>query len=156
MAQVLEKLTRVNNQRSECPFKIDQIEAHYGAKFVGMLPIRDRAGNWGTSSISIFYQPEPMPGHSHYFGLHGREDKTYICDGSSAVEGNIVGAVAKDGEIVYSSGRWDMRHSTDQSVFIDGGRDYTKTNTGNLVEMVIVAGDFYQVINVVDSIQALP
>jgi hypothetical protein len=49
-----------------------------------------------------------------------------ITNAMSAFEHPILGAVADDGEIVVSGYRHDYRRSKDGTVFIDGGRDYTK------------------------------
>lgn len=156
MPQVLDKLTTVDRCQSDCPFKIAEVEAKYNAKFVGMLPGKDRDGNWALDPLAVFWQPvPPKPGYSNYMGLLVRNGTTYITSGASAVEGIITGAVADDGEIIYSNCRWDMHHSKDGSVWIDGGRDYTRTGSGRLISMVIVDGDFYEVLDSVDTPLAL-
>lgn len=154
---VTEKLTTVNTCRDDCPFKIEQVEAHYKAKFVGMLPGKTRDGSWALDPLAVFYQETPpVKGYSNYMGLLIRDGKTYITSGASAVEGIIVGAVAANGEIIYSNCRWDMRHSKDGSVWIDGGRDYVRTGGAKLINMVIIDGEFHELLNVVDTPSLLP
>jgi hypothetical protein len=45
----------------------------------------------------------------------------------SATEKTITGVKADNGDVIYSRYRHDYRTSQDESVFIDGGRDYLKT-----------------------------
>ena len=53
-----------------------------------------------------------------------------------------MGIVADNGEVIFSRYRWDYRASEDKSVFIDGGRDYTKcSNPSRLVEIKIEDGE---------------
>ena len=108
------------------PIKIEIIEKKYNAKYVGDFCIMTKHG-WSESPVAIFWQEKPpVEGYSHYFGIFVQEDTIYITSGESAFSKPIVGIVADDGEVVYSRYRHDFRSSKDGSVFIDGGRDYTK------------------------------
>jgi hypothetical protein len=80
--------------------------------------------------VSIFYGDvaHPVSG-SRYFGLYHNHDKILMIIDGSFVEGQTFDAVEADnGEIIFSRYRHDYRESADGSVFIDGGRDYTRTN----------------------------
>jgi outer membrane protein assembly factor BamB len=136
----------VNNGHEECIFKIPEIEAKYNAKYVGQLALRTSQGWWSEDSPGeVFYQETPpVKGYSNYFALIRRGGTIYITSGASAVEGVITGIAAKDGEIIYSRYRHDMRTSTDKSVWIDGGRDYVRTGGGHLVLLKIIDGKWFQ------------
>lgn len=139
------ELTQVNNGGENSIFKIVDIENRYNAKYVGEFCLKTREGNWANEAASIFYQKiPPVAGYSHYFALIKRDGQIYITSGQSAVDGTIWGVKAKDGEIIYSSFRHDYKVSKDKSVFIDGGRDYTKSSSNKLIPMNIVDGKFLQ------------
>ena len=142
----MKKIT-VNTGRADAQCIIDKVEAKYNAKWVGQLAMKDKYGNWtGDSCGDVYYQETPpVEGYSHYFALIIQGGTLYITSGASAVEGIIAGVIANDGEIVYSRYRHDMRHSTDGSTFIDGGRDYVRGGaTGRYINMKIVDGEWYQ------------
>jgi hypothetical protein len=81
------------------------------------------------------------PSHSHYFGVYVSHDgHVYICNAESAFSDPILGVVADSGEIVVSGYRHDYRTSSDGSAFIDGGRDYTRTNR-KPIELTMVDGE---------------
>lgn len=107
---------------------IKKIEETYGGKYVGYFCILQPSGNWSQMPIDVFYQPNPdlSKGHSHYFGVFMQNGKVCITNAISVTEQNILGIVAQDGEVVVSRYRHDFRRSRDGSVFIDGGRDYTR------------------------------
>ena len=80
--------------------------------------------------MSIFYVAVPKnPNYSNYFALFKRGNHTLITDGISATQGTIVAVKADNGEIIYSRYRNDFRGAKDGSVWIDGGRDYTRTSS---------------------------
>ena len=87
--------------------------------------------------MSVFYQEEEYPETgSHYFALY-KTSKTgptletawslMITDGAW-IEDLIIDAVeANNGDVIFSRYNHDYRTSPDGSVFIDGGRVYTRT-----------------------------
>lgn len=81
--------------------------------------------------IEVFYAEDyhPVSG-SRYFGLYkaGRTGELMITDGDFIEDQTIDAIVAEDGEIIFSRYRHDFRRSTDGTVFIDGGRAYTKSS----------------------------
>lgn len=142
----MKKLTTVNTGRSDVICDIAKVEEKYNAKFVGQLCLRTKSGGWqGDDCGDVYYQATPpVEGYSNYFALVNQGGSLYITSGASAVEGEISGVRADDGEIVYSRYRHDMRHSTDQSVWIDGGRDYVRTGPRVLVQLKIVDGEWFE------------
>lgn len=123
------------------PFKIEVVEEKYNATFVGDFCLKTKNG-WTEAPIAIFYQPTPInPEYSNYFGLYVSVlNKILICDGASAFSQPIIGAVADNGEIIISRYRHDCVTSQDGSVMIDGGRDYLRTNTDNIVHLQMIDG----------------
>lgn len=128
--------------------QIVAIEGHYDADFVCETCIRGKNDQWVNMPLLVFYQDEDFripPGGSPYFGIYERFDHTtgkaeglYICNAISAVE-DFTGVVADNGDVVYSRYRHDFRRSPDESVWIDGGRDYLRYNgRGELVTLRIV------------------
>jgi hypothetical protein len=82
------------------------------------------------ADCSVFYGKTPHPdSNSRYFGLyrHPLTNTLYICDGSSVEDLEITGVIADNNDIIYSRSRHDYRHSPDETVWIDGGRDYVRS-----------------------------
>jgi hypothetical protein len=88
---------------------------------------------------SIFYGDEAHPvSGSHYFAMFYDFDKRLMITNGSFVENqSFTGVVADDNSVIYSRHRHDYRTSGDGSVFVDGGRDYIRTNASRTVELVI-------------------
>ena len=141
----MKKIT-VNNGREDTFLKINEVESKYNAKYVGQFCLRDKHGNWANQPTEVFWQEKPpVEGYSIYFALFTRDGSVFITSGESAVEGIIAGIRASDGEVIYSRYRHDFRPSKDGTVFIDGGRDYTKcSGLGNIVQLKVVDGEFYE------------
>lgn len=133
------------------PEQLAKIEAHYEATYVCETCVQSTKGVWINTSVSVFYQPDPAKvpeGGSQWFGLYFRQEflpdldgsyKLFIVNAISAVENDIVGVKADNGDVIYSRYRHDYRHSPDKSVWIDGGRDYTRHGgMGEFVTLRIV------------------
>lgn len=134
---------KINNGSEDCVIGekgIKHFEEKYNAKYIADLCLKTVDGGWANEPAAIFYQETPpQEGYSNYFAVFVRNRKTYITSGQSAVEGIIAGIESDDGEVVFSRYRHDFRQSKDGSVFIDGGRDYIKSNNpSRLVEIKIV------------------
>ena len=121
-----------------------KVEKAYNVKFVCETPIKLKNG-WYDSPSLIFYSEEPHPQGSNYMalsvfptGMEG-EGQLTITDGISATEGDFVGMVDGD-EVIYSRYRHDYRVGK-TGVFIDGGRDYTRSSGGQVVKMKIIEGN---------------
>ena len=124
------------------PDKLALVEKHYEAKYVCETCLKAADDkSWVNHSVSIFYQPDltKVPeGGSQYFGLFYRAIDQFsldpdaptqlrIVNAISAVENDIQGIVAANGDVIYSRYRHDMRYSDDGTVWIDGGRDYVRS-----------------------------
>lgn len=87
--------------------------------------------------VSVFYQEEPYEG-SHYFGLYypltfeSKQGQLMITNGSWIEEITLNGLQAKNGDVIYSHHRHDMRTSPDGSCWIDGGRAYVRRGNGGI------------------------
>ncbi len=139
------KRVNVNTGRDDAQFKIDVVENKYNAKFVGQFCLKTKDGQWANSPADVYWQATPpVEGYSNYFALIIQHGSVYITSGASAVEPLISAAVATDGEIIYSRYRHDYRTSADKSVFIDGGRDYTKGGAGKYTTLKVVDGEWYE------------
>lgn len=136
------------------PKQLEKIEAHYAASYVCETCLKARGGGWINSFVSVFYQSDlsKVPeGGSQWFGLFFKsvsliEDiprQLHIANAISAVENDIEGIIAKNGDVIYSRYRHDYRWSPDLSVMIDGGRDYTRTSAcpNGMVTLRIVEGE---------------
>jgi len=123
------------------PEQVAKIEAHYSAKYVCETCLKNKDGGWANMPVAVFYQSDitkiPEEG-SPWFGLFFKqvdpfsleEDApTQLCivNAISAVEEDIQGLVAANGDVIYSHYRHDMRYSEDGTVWIDGGRDYVRS-----------------------------
>lgn len=117
------------NDKTLQPIKLPVVEEMFGGKFIGDFCVKAKGGGWTDSPIAIFYQPNPdtEKGHSHYFGIFiDDNNKLVITSGDNVFSEEIIGIVADDGEVIISRWRHDFVTSIDKSVFIDGGRDYTR------------------------------
>jgi len=117
---------------------IKEIEKKYSAKYVFVGCIKDDNGRWINDPVSIFYTEKAHKNGSNYFGVYPYKDTYYVCDGISAVEGKLTGIRAANGDIIYSSFRHDYVKSPDNSVSIDGGRDYIRSTGYSLVVLEVV------------------
>lgn len=103
--------------------QIEKIEKLRNAKYVCATEHKDIC-------VEVFYgdKAHPVSG-SRYFALYkaAYTNELMITDGSFIEEQEIDAVTADNGQIVYSRYRHDYRISDDKSVFIDGGRAYTKS-----------------------------
>lgn len=132
---------QINNESSWLgKQQIGIVEEKYNAQYVCELPIKTVDGGWVNFPCAIFYSEDKHPDGSHYMALYKHPDsgKLYVCDGASAVKETFTGAVADNGEIIYSRYRHDSRMSEDGSVMIDGGKDYVHTTATKLVSIKVV------------------
>lgn len=121
---------RDHGNSSYQPINIKKVEEHYDAKFIGDFCLKTVREGWSETPLAIFYanNPDVSQGHTHYFGVFVRDGLLYITKGDSAFEEPITGIIADNGEVVFSRYRHDFTYSTDQSVWIDGGRDYCRSS----------------------------
>lgn len=123
--------------------EIAKIEDLKGATFVGSFCTkRPSDGTYNDMPVDVFYQPNPMEGHSLYFGIHrDNQRRVLICDAYSAVEEPLFGAVCDDGEVLISRARHD--YVARKGAMVDGGRAYSKTNGCPIVRVVVVVDKYY-------------
>lgn len=132
---------QINNECSFLgPEQIKIVEEKYSATYVAELPVKTVGGEWANFPCAIFYTQEAHPQGSNYMALYRQplDGKLYVANGISAVEGTFNGAVAEDGEVIYSRYRHDCRTSKDGTVMIDGGRDYLRASASKIVQMKVV------------------
>ena len=70
-----------------------------------------------------------------------------ITNGLSAVEEPFIAIQADNGEYVISSYLHDYRVSSDESVFIDGGRDYTRYTSDKKLVKLKLNKDKFEIVN---------
>ena len=129
---------------NECSFldegQIKNIEEKHNAKYVFETCLKGYNGAWINAPAAIFYSKVPHPMGSNYFAFYRGDSKLnyMICDAKEHIDGDFQGIKALNGDIIYSRFRHDFRNSPDGSVFIDGGRDYTRWGgKGDLVSFKV-------------------
>lgn len=133
---------------NECSFlspsQIKLIEGKHNAKYVFETCLRGTNEQWVNAPAAVFYSEEPHPMGSNYFAFYigGFNLNFVICDAKKHIEGLFTGVQADNGDIVYSRFRHDYRNSPDNTVFVDGGRDYLRwggkdTNLGRVVNFKV-------------------
>lgn len=94
--------------------------------------------------VAVFYGKEPHPvSNSRYFALYFTpfDNQLMITDGSFIENQDFIGIVAANGDVIYSRYKHDFRYSPDNSVFVDGGRSYTRSNSTNTVSLKVKDGE---------------
>lgn len=116
---------------------VKKIEELKNAKFVCETEQND-------IHVSIFYGEEAHPDSgSRYFGLYysGIDQNLMITNGAFIENQEISGVEAHNGDVIYSRHRHDYRRSPDDSVFVDGGRAYLRTNGTQIVSLKVENGE---------------
>jgi hypothetical protein len=107
-------------------FSYDQIQKIEDMKKAKYVCATEHQGH----TVEVFYSEEAHPvSNSRYFALYYTHltNELMITDGSFIEKQDIDAVVADDGDIVYSRYRHDYMVSNDKSVWIDGGRAYTRS-----------------------------
>ena len=141
----------LNESEVLTPQGVAMAEEKYNALFVCDTCLKAQGGGWINQSVAVFWNKDPAnipEGGSAYFGLYiqymppdFKRGPVMITNAISAVETDIIGMVAHNGDVIYSRYRHDYRGSPDGSVWIDGGRDYTRHGGfGSLVTLRINDG----------------
>ncbi len=140
------------------PEGITHIEENYKARYVlesciGTPAEEQGMWNWLNWPCAIFFQPDMgrVPkGGSQYFGIYHQMSKLtgerggHICNAITCIE-PFQGVVADNGDIIYSRYRHDHRWSPDESVWVDGGRDYLRYDgKSEVIGLKIVQGFLYK------------
>ena len=142
----MKQFIRGHENKSLQPINIPAVEDRFNGKFIGDFCIKTNNGSWSEEPLAVFYNdnPDVEKGHSNYFaiGVAG-SDKVFITRGDSAFDDLITGIVADDGEVIFSRYRHDFVTSYDDSVWIDGGRDYCRFggDPDRLVSITVLDGE---------------
>jgi hypothetical protein len=121
--------------------QIELIEKKYNSKYVFETCLQNTDGGWINEPAAIFYSEVPHPMGSNYFAFYkaGANLGFMICDAKKHIEGSFIGVRADNGDIIYSRYRHDYRKSPDNSVWVDGGRDYFRSDVNvNTVKFKVV------------------
>lgn len=129
--------------RTECSFlsprKIQKIEERYGATYVFESQLKLRSDRWSEFSAAVFYCEEPHPKGSNWFGIWENHGRFMISNATSAVDEPFFGAVAENGDVIFSRHCSDCRESEDRTVFVDGGRSHFRSDLEHeIVKMKVV------------------
>ena len=127
---------------TDCSFlsekQIAKIGERYGARYVFETQLRLRSDKWSDFSSAVFYTEAPHPEGSNWFGIWNNCGRFMISNAISAVEEPFFGALAENGDVIYSRHPRDFRESDDKTVFIDGGRDHCRYNlTHDVVKLKV-------------------
>jgi hypothetical protein len=118
----------INRGRTCVPVNPTEVQKKTGAVYLTDVSIRTKRGDWSEEPVQIYYQKTPpKPEYSNYFGIFVRDGHSYITDGSSILDKPLEAMVTEAGEVIFSRYRHDFRYAdTNQSLFVDGGRDYLR------------------------------
>ena len=115
------------------PENIVKIEKEYDALFVCDTCLKKTGGGWVNHAVAVFWNKDPAnipEGGSAYFGLFHRyvppdfrQGPLIITNAISAIETDIIGMVAHNGDVIYSRYRNDYRGSPEGAVGVGGGRE---------------------------------
>lgn len=119
---------------------IKKLEEVYNARY-----ICDAGLNNADLPSAIFWQDNPPHDYSNYLCVYrapavvANEPSIWVRSGAFILDREIVGAVAKNGDVIFSRYVHDYRTSRDGSVWIDGGHHYTRTSPQTkLVKLKVV------------------
>ena len=134
---------RIVTRKPYWSINIDKVEQGFGGIYMGDFATRSPSGAWNDAPVCVFFQPNPdvSKGHKNYFGIFARDGNVFVTDATSAFSDKLYGRLADDGEVVISGYRHDYVTSEDESVWIDGGRDYTRSN-GLSIPVTVENGTF--------------
>jgi hypothetical protein len=115
---------------TDCSFlstrQIEKIGQRCNARYVFESQLKLRSDKWSDFSSAVFYAEEPHPQGSNWFAIWNHDGRFMISNAISAVEEPFFGALAENGDVIYSRHPRDLRESDDKTVFIDGGRDHCR------------------------------
>ena len=118
---------------------VDKICKRYNAEYVV-----DTEQNSIPSAVFYSATPHPDSG-SRYFAMYWTPNtqELMITNGAFVEEQEFHGIIADNGDIVFSRSRHDYRVSDDESVWIDGGREYIRrplVTTDRMVRLTVYKG----------------
>ena len=126
------------------------LKKYSNSTHVGQLCCKTRDGSWANAPAEVFYTPNPNRslGHTNYFAFVYQGDVLYITGGDSAVSPIIDAIETPNGQIIYSAYRHDYFTSTEGNFFIDGGREYIRHSSGDVIQLQlkVIEGRFNKLI----------
>ena len=121
--------------------QIVRVENKYSARYVFESQLKLRNNDWSDFPAAIFFTEVSHPEGSNWFGIWNNAGRYMISNAISAVEEPFFGALADNGDVIYSRHRNDFRVSEDRTVFIDGGRDHTRYDLSHPLMKLKVSRD---------------
>lgn len=117
---------------------INYIESKYNVKYIFESCIKGKE-DWLSIPSLIFYSKKRHPEGSNYLAVtKSRGQNIILSNGESATE-PFSGIIADNGDIIYSHYKHHFNESEDKSVWIDGGRNYTRTNNvEKLIRLIVI------------------
>ena len=119
---------------------IKKLEKFYNARYVC-----DAGLDKVDLPSAIFWQDNPPHDYSNYLCVYrtdpvlANDPFIWVRSGAFILDREIIGAVADNGDVIFSRFRHDFRESADGSVWIDGGHHYVRTAPGTkLVELRVI------------------
>lgn len=131
---------------------IAKVEEQYNARYICDTCIPAKDGGYTLMSAAVFYGAEAHPDSgSRYFALYSNplNNTLYIINASWIEDQRFQALNTKEG-LVYSVHRHDMAHG-DNGEFIDGGRDYLRSNAESFTHFRIVDGEVQCYIPEIDT-----
>lgn len=127
--------------------QINFVIKRYQASHVGTMCLKGRHGQWLDFTVEIFYvdKPDKSKNHSNYLAVFYQDGRLMLTNGISAVSEEINAVMSEDGDIIYSSYRYDMAYAPDKITWIDGGRDYTRSSISPALKLKIKDGKWFTV-----------
>ena len=107
---------------------IADLEERYNAKYLFDTCLKCLDGSWANYPGAVFYTEEAHPEGSNYFALYwdNMGESLYITDAFSSIQGEFLGFLFEDGELLHSRFRHD--YMTYREAMVDGGRDYFRAS----------------------------
>lgn len=105
-------------------FDVVKAAALYKAVFIGVF-------DYSGYNVGVFYQSDPLPSHSTYFGLYVSDGRLMICNADFVLGVALTGVLCPDRVVMYSVHRHHYKSYGEW--FVDGGGEYVRTNCKELV-----------------------
>ena len=126
---------------------VKYIEEKYNGKYICETSVRGVTGIWTYDPAILFYSEIPHPEGSNYFGIiEGFKREYKIFNALPVMPETIDAVVANNGDIIYSHYRHHYNISTDGSVWIDGGRSYTR-HGNHIMKILKIVEDRLEIVS---------
>lgn len=109
---------------------LEKIEKAYNCRYVTEWNTKSSDGGYNPPRL-IFWSDTPHPRGSNWLAFYRHEREWYVADGISVTEVPICCMLSNDKQLLFSKSRHDFRTSFDNSISVDGGRDYMRV-LGNI------------------------